>query len=205
MWFPSTATTVLTCLKSACCLCSNITGPFSARNTWLGEMAARFKARCPSPRNITSPPLIGDSSPARRRRICRGIPGSIPIRIVNQPFGFTKFSAQTASPTAKRKPISSGRSPKVPLLPTDCANRLRQQTTCNRFVLCDRSPVDDSWRRVAPRKGRDWFRDVDSNHDTQLQRLMSYRLDDPGTADNSLAEEKECAKPLKCARCESFC
>jgi hypothetical protein len=26
-----------------------------------------------------------------------------------------------------------------------------------------------------------WFRDVDSNHDTQLQRLMSYRLDDPGT------------------------
>jgi hypothetical protein len=26
-----------------------------------------------------------------------------------------------------------------------------------------------------------WFRDVDSNHDTQLQRLMSYQLDDPGT------------------------
>jgi hypothetical protein len=26
-----------------------------------------------------------------------------------------------------------------------------------------------------------WFRDVDSNHDTQLQRLMSYRLDDPGS------------------------
>ena len=27
-----------------------------------------------------------------------------------------------------------------------------------------------------------WFRDLDSNQDTQLQRLMSYRLDDPGMA-----------------------
>jgi len=34
---------------------------------------------------------------------------------------------------------------------------------------------------------------------------MSYRLDDPGTADDSLAEEKECAKPRKCAPEESFC
>jgi hypothetical protein len=34
---------------------------------------------------------------------------------------------------------------------------------------------------------------------------MSYRLDDPGTADDSLAEEKECAKPQKCAQGESFC
>jgi hypothetical protein len=33
-----------------------------------------------------------------------------------------------------------------------------------------------------------WFRDVDSNHDTQLQRLMSYRLDDPGTGPISVAE-----------------
>lgn len=33
-----------------------------------------------------------------------------------------------------------------------------------------------------------WFRDVDSNHDTQLQRLMSYRLDDPGNAFSSLTE-----------------
>ena len=31
-------------------------------------------------------------------------------------------------------------------------------------------------------KKKKWFRDVDSNHDTELQRLMSYRLDDPGTA-----------------------
>jgi len=30
--------------------------------------------------------------------------------------------------------------------------------------------------------GKMWFRDVDSNHDTQLQRLMSYQLDDPGIA-----------------------
>src|SRR6266478_2903715 len=27
-----------------------------------------------------------------------------------------------------------------------------------------------------------WFRDLDSNQDTQLQRLMSYQLDDPGMA-----------------------
>ena len=27
---------------------------------------------------------------------------------------------------------------------------------------------------------RTWFRDLDSNQDTQLQRLMSYQLDDPG-------------------------
>ena len=36
-------------------------------------------------------------------------------------------------------------------------------------------------RKVSQEKAI-WFRDVDSNHDTQLQRLMSYRLDDPGTA-----------------------
>jgi hypothetical protein len=29
---------------------------------------------------------------------------------------------------------------------------------------------------------KDWFRDLDSNQDTQLQRLMSYQLDDPGMA-----------------------
>ncbi len=28
--------------------------------------------------------------------------------------------------------------------------------------------------------GQSWFRDLDSNQDTQLQRLMSYQLDDPG-------------------------
>src|ERR1700744_770219 len=42
-----------------------------------------------------------------------------------------------------------------------------------------------------------WFRDVDSNHDTQLQRLMSYRLDDPGTGQSltSLAEEESACIP----------
>ena len=40
------------------------------------------------------------------------------------------------------------------------------------------------WFSVASRK--DWFRDLDSNQDTQLQRLMSYRLDDPGTDDGSV-------------------
>ena len=36
--------------------------------------------------------------------------------------------------------------------------------------------------RLAGRYGENWFRDLDSNQDTQLQRLMSYRLDDPGMA-----------------------
>jgi hypothetical protein len=40
---------------------------------------------------------------------------------------------------------------------------------------------------------------VDSNHDTQLQRLMSYRLDDPGTGPNSVAEACKSAQapPLR--------
>ena len=33
-----------------------------------------------------------------------------------------------------------------------------------------------------------WFRDLDSNQDSQLQRLMCYRLHYPGTAVNSLAD-----------------
>ena len=32
---------------------------------------------------------------------------------------------------------------------------------------------------------KSWFRDLDSNQDTQLQRLMSYRLDDPGMAERN--------------------
>jgi hypothetical protein len=62
-----------------------------------------------------------------------------------------------------------------------------------------------SRRDAATGQGRVWFRDLDSNQDSQLQRLMCYRLHYPGTAGNSLAEEKECAKSQKCARTESFC
>jgi hypothetical protein len=36
--------------------------------------------------------------------------------------------------------------------------------------------------RVRNAGREDWFRDLDSNQDTQLQRLMSYQLDDPGIA-----------------------
>jgi hypothetical protein len=42
-------------------------------------------------------------------------------------------------------------------------------------------------RRLEP-QGKDWFRDLDSNQDTQLQRLMSYRLDDPGNVFRIVAE-----------------
>src|SRR6266849_9447798 len=53
---------------------------------------------------------------------------------------------------------------------------------------CEIQPwvLDAAGRRAVIRE--EWFRDLDSNQDTQLQRLMSYRLDDPGTAEKSLAE-----------------
>jgi hypothetical protein len=49
-------------------------------------------------------------------------------------------------------------------------------------------------RKLWPIRNEVWFRDVDSNHDTQLQRLMSYRLDDPGTDTKSVAEPRKCAQ-----------
>jgi hypothetical protein len=33
-----------------------------------------------------------------------------------------------------------------------------------------------------------WLRGMDSNHDNQLQRLVSYQLDDPGIVQRSGAE-----------------
>jgi hypothetical protein len=42
--------------------------------------------------------------------------------------------------------------------------------------------------RVAARFKEDWLRGVDSNHDSQIQSLESYQLDDPGVAARSLAE-----------------
>ena len=44
------------------------------------------------------------------------------------------------------------------------------------------------WRNVI---GKNWFRDLDSNQDTQLQRLMSYRLDDPGMAERNCSRGKQ--------------
>ena len=49
-----------------------------------------------------------------------------------------------------------------------------------------------------------WFRDVDSNHDTQLQRLMSYRLDDPGTGPISVADARKCAQAPQKPRASSI-
>ena len=44
-----------------------------------------------------------------------------------------------------------------------------------------------------------WFRDLDSNQDSQLQRLMCYRLHYPGTVLDSLAE------PMATAKCAPHC
>jgi hypothetical protein len=46
-----------------------------------------------------------------------------------------------------------------------------------------------------------WFRDLDSNQDTQLQRLMSYRLDDPGSALGIVAEPRELAQAPPASGC----
>src|SRR6266404_9710394 len=50
--------------------------------------------------------------------------------------------------------------------------------------------------------GEKWFRDLDSNQDTQLQRLMSYRLDDPGNAFKSLHWRGRCCNLVQ--RCPRF-
>lgn len=42
--------------------------------------------------------------------------------------------------------------------------------------------------REEGNRGAKWFRDLDSNQDTQLQRLMSYQLDDPGIDARIVAE-----------------
>jgi hypothetical protein len=50
-------------------------------------------------------------------------------------------------------------------------------------------------RRSEPRLyGASWFRDLDSNQDTQLQRLMSYQLDDPGKDYKIVAEGRKSAQ-----------
>ncbi len=41
-------------------------------------------------------------------------------------------------------------------------------------------------------QGRGWLRGLDSNQDSQLQRLVSYQLDDPGTDTSSVAEPRKC-------------
>jgi hypothetical protein len=52
---------------------------------------------------------------------------------------------------------------------------------------------------------KDWFRDLDSNQDTQLQRLMSYRLDDPGIDIGIVAEPRNCSQtPAKAQIPETF-
>ncbi len=48
--------------------------------------------------------------------------------------------------------------------------------------------------------GQSWFRDLDSNQDTQLQRLMSYRLDDPGIDSRIVAEPPQRAQTNSCPK-----
>jgi hypothetical protein len=80
------------------------------------------------------------------------------------------------------------------LIPRRCASRKFTESGSKL-----RKEVSDV---VAFESGRDlknenvWFRDLDSNQDTQLQRLMSYRLDDPGNALGIVAEPRKPAQAL---------
>jgi hypothetical protein len=51
-------------------------------------------------------------------------------------------------------------------------------------LMARRHNVEESLRGLK----EDWLRGVDSNHDSQIQSLESYQLDDPGVAARSLAE-----------------
>ena len=46
-----------------------------------------------------------------------------------------------------------------------------------------------------------WLRGVDSNHDSQIQSLESYRLDDPGVAARSLADGRGIAEVRRVNNC----
>ena len=49
--------------------------------------------------------------------------------------------------------------------------------------------VEESSKRI---RRKDWLRGLDSNQDSQLQRLVSYQLDDPGSDTSSVAEPRKC-------------
>jgi hypothetical protein len=55
------------------------------------------------------------------------------------------------------------------------------------------------------KNGFSWFRDLDSNQDTQLQRLMSYRLDDPGTVRQIVPDAYETLQRAPFAQFFPFC
>jgi hypothetical protein len=50
-------------------------------------------------------------------------------------------------------------------------------------------------------KRKSWLRGVDSNHDSQIQSLESYRLDDPGVAARSLADARGIAEVRHAHNC----
>src|ERR1700722_9515912 len=78
---------------------------------------------------------------------------------------------------------------------------IRRKNGClSKLAMAERPTVYNSFRE---RKGRNepplnnetcgfqrgkWLRGMDSNHDNQLQRLVSYQLDDPGIVQRSRAK-----------------
>src|SRR5690348_10362962 len=174
------------CSKSACCPCSSIIGRSYAPSTWPAEMEVRFRARCPLQRNTTSPQSIGAWSPAKRKPICPGTPGKILTRIASQPCGSTKFSAPTANPTVKTRLTSYDRSSEARRQGTE-----PRVNSPHHLGISVKKKDCIGLRTLAlnrPRSNRAfggekvWFRDLDSNQNSQLQRLMCYRLHYPGTA-----------------------
>ncbi len=55
-------------------------------------------------------------------------------------------------------------------------------------------------RKVQANELKSWLRGLDSNQDNQLQRLVSYQLDDPGTDSRIVAEARHRTQaPQRCA------
>jgi hypothetical protein len=65
-------------------------------------------------------------------------------------------------------------------------------------ILLPPKPFEDYSRR---RQELGWLRGVDSNHDSQIQSLESYRLDDPGVAARSLADGRGIAEVRRVNNC----
>src|SRR5437879_2490745 len=74
-----------------------------APNTWRVPWAARLTRCCRSPSRSASGPSIGGSSPAKRKPIYRGTPGSIPTFSASRRCGFTRCCVQTEPPIDRQR------------------------------------------------------------------------------------------------------
>ena len=77
--------------------------PILSPSTWRAATAARSRARCRSRRSTRWPRSTGASSPARRKRICRGTRGNNPMSIARRRYGSTRSSSRTGHRTNRTR------------------------------------------------------------------------------------------------------